>query len=94
MLRITVKEDGLEERWILQGRLHKASIAELISTWKACRDRQCRRIVNLEKVTSIDKSGEEVLMMMIGDGADIVAGGIYNKHLVEELKARQSHSAE
>jgi ABC-type transporter Mla MlaB component len=88
MLRITVREHPLEERWILQGRLHKASVPELISSWNACRARQCRRVVDLAEVTSIDKTGEEALMMMLGDGADMVSGGIYTRHLIEELKAR------
>jgi ABC-type transporter Mla MlaB component len=88
MLRITVREHPLEERWILQGRLHKSSVPELLSTWKACRGRTCHRVVDLEGVTSIDRTGEEALMMMLGDGADLVAGGIYTRHLIEELKAR------
>ena len=94
MLRITVTEHPLEERWVLQGRLHKASVPELISTWKECRGRKCRRIVDLDKVTSIDKSGEEALLMMLSDGADMIAGGIYTRHLIEELKARRSGGAE
>jgi hypothetical protein len=88
MLRITVREHPEEERWILQGRLHKGSVQELISSWNACRARQCRRVVDLDEVTSIDRSGEEALLMMIGDGAELVASGIYTRHLIEELKAR------
>jgi ABC-type transporter Mla MlaB component len=88
MLRITVREHPEEERWVLQGRLHKGSVQELISSWNACRGRQRRRVVDLDEVTSIDRSGEEALLMMIGDGADLVASGIYTRHLIEELKAR------
>jgi ABC-type transporter Mla MlaB component len=89
MLRITVTEHPGEERWVLQGRLHKASVPELISTWNASRGRQSRRLVDLDGVTSIDKAGEEALLMMLADGADMVAGGVYTRHLIEELKARK-----
>lgn len=93
MLRITVREQPQGERWILQGRLHKGSVPELISTWNACPNRSCHRTVDLEEVTSIDPTGEDALLMMMNDGADLVAGGIYTRHLIEELKARLSGQA-
>ncbi len=90
MLRITVTENALEEKWILQGRLTKFSVAELISSWRASTDHLPgrRRIVDLNEVTSIDKSGEEALLMMVRCGATVVADGVYTKHLIEELQAR------
>ncbi|MGB6934813.1 MAG: sigma 54-interacting transcriptional regulator, partial [Acidobacteriaceae bacterium] len=42
--------------------------------------------------TSIDKSGEEALLMMIRDGADFIASGLYTKHLLESLKAREAYN--
>jgi hypothetical protein len=93
MLRITVIENALEERWILQGKLAKGSVAELISAWRAstaCRSSK-NRIVDLEEVTSIDKSGEEVLSIMIRDGATVLASGVYTRHLVDELRAQRSN---
>jgi hypothetical protein len=92
MLRITVTENALEERWILQGRLTKRSVAELVSNWRASTAKpspRCR-IVDLNEMTSIDKSGEEVLSMMIHDGATFVASGVYTKHLLDQLQARQT----
>ena len=92
MLRITVVESALEDRWILQGTLTKYSVAELLSSWrtsKACPSGR-RRIVNLDKVTSIDKSGEEALSMIIRDGATVVASGVYTRHLLEDLRARKT----
>ncbi len=89
MLRITVVESALEDRWILQGRLTKCSVAELISSWRAstaCSSgRRC--VVDLDKVTSIDKSGEEALSMIMKDGATVVGSGVYTKHLLDELRA-------
>ena len=91
MLRITVVESALEDRWILQGRLTKCSVDELISSWRAstaCPSGR-RRILDLDKVTSIDKSGEEALSMIMRDGATIVASGVYTRHLLDELRARK-----
>jgi ABC-type transporter Mla MlaB component len=95
MLRITVTESALEQRWILQGSLTKHSVVELVSNWRASRDRQPTQtpIVDLNDVTSIDKSGEEVLSMMIRDGAEFVARGVYTTHLLESLKARATNRA-
>jgi hypothetical protein len=90
MLRITVVESPAEERWILQGSLTKSSVAELISSWRAsspCPSGR-RRIVDLNKVTSIDKSGEEALTMIMRDGATVVASGVYTRHLLDELRSR------
>jgi hypothetical protein len=94
MLRITVKEIAAEQRWILQGRLTKSSVPELVSNWQAARDRSsaCNRVVDLNEVTVIDKSGEEVLSMMIDEGARFVASGLYTKHLLQTLHERRAHS--
>jgi ABC-type transporter Mla MlaB component len=93
MLRITVTETAVEERWILQGQLTKRSVAELVSSWRASLAQppsRCR-IVDLNEVTSIDKSGEEALLMMVRDGATFVASGVYTKHLLDQLQARQTN---
>ena len=90
MLRITVTETAVEERWILQGQLSKRSVAELVSSWRASVAQppaRCR-IVDLDEVTSIDKSGEEALLMMVRDGATFVASGVYTRHLLDQLQAR------
>jgi hypothetical protein len=92
MLRITVVENALEQRWILQGTLTKGSVAELLSSWRAstaCPSGR-RRVVDLDKVTSIDKSGEEALSMIMRDGATVVGSGVYTRHLLDELRARKA----
>jgi len=94
MLRITVKEKDSEQRWTLQGRLTRECVAELISNWRAARSRPSAGtpIVDLNEITVIDKSGEAVLSMMIGDGATFVATGLYTKHLLEALHERTGNS--
>jgi hypothetical protein len=91
MLRITVVENASEDQWTLQGTLTKYSVAELLSSWRAstCPSGR-RRIVNLDKVTSIDKSGEEALSMIMREGATVVASGVYTRHLLDELRARKA----
>ena len=90
MLRITVTENTSEQRWVLQGRLIGSTIDELISSWRT--NRQCAPtqecVVDLDEITSIDKEGEQVLSMMIRDGAKLVASGLYTKHLLESLSTR------
>jgi hypothetical protein len=90
MLRITVTESASEQRWILQGRLTGSSIEELTKNWRAKRgcltSQNC--IVDLNEVTTIDKDGEQALLMMIWDGAKFVATGLYTKHLLESLSAQ------
>jgi hypothetical protein len=49
------------------------------------------RIVDLNEVTSIDKSGEDALSMMVHDGATFVASGVYTKHLLDPMQARQAN---
>ena len=90
MLRISVTENALERRWILQGRLTEDAVAELDANWRASRDHQTVRkcIVDLNEVISIDQSGEQVLLMMIRDGAEFVATGLYTRHLLDALRTR------
>jgi hypothetical protein len=87
MLRISMTEDMFEQRWVLQGRLTASFLEELIASWRAMQDRQptLNRVVDLDEVTCIDKDGEQVLLMMIRDGAKFVASGLYTKHLLESL---------
>jgi ABC-type transporter Mla MlaB component len=94
MLKITVRDKGSEQRWTLHGRLTKDCVAELLSIWRAARSRAStrQRIVDLNEITVIDKSGEEVLSMMIGEGATFVATGLYTKHLLETLYERAGNS--
>jgi hypothetical protein len=90
MLRITVTESASEQRWVIQGRLTGSSLEELTTSWRANRD--CpptkSRIVDLNGITCIDKDGEQVLLMMIRDGAKFVATGLYTKHLLESLSGK------
>jgi hypothetical protein len=95
MLRITVTENESEQRWVLQGRLTGSFLEELTASWCATRDRPPTqsRTVDLNEVTCIDKDGEQVLLMMIRDGAKFVASGLYTKHLLESLSKNTAGSS-
>jgi len=87
-LVITVREIAPEQRWTLQGRLTDYSVAEVLANWYVSKDQEqvCRRVVDLDGVSVIDRSGERVLSMMLQDGASF--GGIYARHLLAALQER------
>ncbi len=93
MLRVTVRENSSEQRWVFQGRLTDYFVAEVASNWHASRDQQSavHRIVDLDGITIIDKSGEQVLTMMLLDGAVFV--GLYTRHLLEALQTPKKDRA-
>jgi hypothetical protein len=85
-LTITVREIAPEQRWTLHGRLTDYSAAEVLSNWYASTDPEsvgCR-VIDLDGISVIDRSGERVLSMMIQDGARF--GGIYAKYLLAVLQ--------
>jgi len=90
MLKITIADTAMEERWTLQGRLAAPWVGELKTSWKrahsSVQGRRC--IVNLEEVTFIDKSGERILRSMSKQGASFVASDVYVKHVLDRLRSR------
>ena len=86
MLRITLIDSPIEQRWILQGRLEAPWVAELETSWKD-RSRQEMRtcVVDLTEVTLIDKRGEKMLKAMRKVGADLIARGVYLRHVVDDI---------
>jgi anti-anti-sigma regulatory factor len=91
MLKITNSATVSEERWILSGRLAGPWVPELRSNWDQLRDRSCGRrcVIDLSDVTLIDDSGEGLLSELRDEGAELVACGMYTKHLIENLKSRE-----
>jgi hypothetical protein len=94
MLRITMTEDSSEQRWVLQGRMTSSFLEDLTESWRVSQDRRPaqNRVVDLDEVTCIDKDGEQVLLMMMRDGARFVASGLYTKHLLESLSKIDANS--
>jgi anti-anti-sigma regulatory factor len=95
MLKITITETTSERRWIVQGRLVGPWVSELRTTWKMAHrldKRAC--IIDLNDVTFMDKSGERLLRAMSKKGAQLMSGGLYVKHVLEQLKKSWMPSAE
>ena len=93
MLRITIAETPTEQKWTVEGRLVFPWISELKSTWTRTRttrrERKC--VVDLTGVTFIDKNGEEVLAELCKQGAELVATGIYTRHVVHNIERKKSN---
>jgi outer membrane protein TolC len=90
MLKISFSETASEEKWILQGRLTAPWFRELRACWKRKhrRDNQRACIVDLNEITFIDKSGERLLRLLVREGAQCVATGVYIKRVLEQLNAK------
>jgi hypothetical protein len=94
MLKIIISETPTEERWTLQGRLTAPWVRELRTSWRkkhhAVDGRAC--IVDLNEITLIDKSGEHCLRILMHDGAEFIASGVYTRHVLDNLAARSKRS--
>jgi hypothetical protein len=88
VLKITRIETPAEEKWILQGRLVGPWVSELRTSWKRAHKCQDKRacIIDLNEVTFLDKSGERLLRAMFKKGAQLIAAGLYVKHVLEQLQ--------
>jgi len=86
VLKITRTETPVEEKWILQGRLVGLWVSELRRCWKkdssSRQDLKC--IVDLNEVTFIDEKGERLLRTMSKEGAQLMATGMYIKHVLQQ----------
>jgi len=93
MLRITITETLSEQKWTLEGRLVQPWVSELKSCWTrtetARQQRKC--VVDLTAVTFIDKSGEKVLTELSKEGADLIAAGVYTRHVVHSIEKKKSN---
>jgi len=94
MLRVSYSETADGQRWCLCGRLAGPWVEELRSCWQYARQRAplARAIVDLKDVTFIDRAGESLLAEMETAGAELVAAGVENKHLVASLRNKNSCS--
>jgi len=93
MLRITIAETLSEQKWTVEGRLVQPWVSELKSCWteteSARRERKC--VVDLTGVTFIDKSGERALTELCSEGAELIATGVYTRHVVQNIARKKSN---
>lgn len=88
VLRIIITETAAEIRWVLQGRLFGPQVTQVKRSWRTAnpvrKGRAC--IVDLEGLTFMDERGKRLLRAMSRDGAQFIASGLNNRHLIAELK--------
>ena len=90
MLKITITETQTGNRWTLQGRLVGPWVGELRKCWKAKQRTKTwqRCVVDLNDVTYVDKAGERLLRALSKTGVELVARGVYTKHLIEKARIK------
>jgi hypothetical protein len=91
LLRTTILEETAEQRWTLQGRLSGPWVAHLKSDWQKshCRSGKRKCVVDVSGVTFVDLEGERALEVMMNDGAEFIATGVYTRHVLEMLERRR-----
>ncbi len=77
----------------MQGRLVGPWVSELRTAWKKAHRSQDKRacVIDRNDVTFIDKSGERLLRAMSKKGAQLIARGLYLKHVLEQLQERRTN---
>ena len=84
MLKITMTETPTERKWVVQGCLVGPWVSELRTAWKRAHQFHDKRacVIDLKDVMSIDKSGKRLLRAMSKKGAQLIAAGMYVKHVL------------
>ena len=88
MLKVTIVETRNQRRIILEGSLVQPWTIELKKTWAAAIDtlpRGRQLLVDLNNVTTISKDGEDVLSLLMQEGAKFSCVGVLTKYLVKQL---------
>jgi hypothetical protein len=88
MLKFSYSDSPEGQRWNLCGRLAGPWVEELRAFWRRVQERAplAHAVVDLKEVTFIDEAGERLLAEMEISGAEFVAAGVENKHLIATLK--------
>jgi hypothetical protein len=95
MLRITIVDTPAEQRLVLYGKLVGPWIGELQRVWENLRQQLGNRrfVIDLNEVTLIDDSADQVLATMLEQGAELVARGMADRWLIQALKAGKTRLA-
>jgi len=94
MLRVSYADNTEGQRWNLSGCLAGPWVGELRSCWTQARERAPRAplVVDLKEVVFIDEAGERLLAEMESSGAQLIAAGVDNQHVIAGLKDRAGGS--
>jgi|SRR5579871_850213 len=96
MLRVSYSDTAGRQCWSLYGRLAGPWVDEFRSCWREARQRAplARAVVDLKEVIFIDEAGERLLAEMKIAGAELIASGVENKHLIASLRNGQPRISE
>ena len=88
MLLVSYSDTPDEQRWSLCGRLAGPWVDEFRACWCHAREQSppARVVIDLREVIFIDESGETLLAEMELAGAELLAGGVDNAHLIASLR--------
>jgi hypothetical protein len=99
MLRITILNTRVEQRFVLEGRLTEVCLPEVRNAWEQARNQRQGRecVIDLSGVTVLDADCREALGTMAAEGARLTADGVYTKYLIEKFigqarEKRRSHA--
>jgi hypothetical protein len=87
MMKVHFSEAGDQVTLQVCGRLAEAWVDELKKCWSAARTSHPGQhmSVDLRGVTFIDPAGESLLRLMHRDGASLVAAGLRNQEVVNQI---------
>lgn len=87
MLKVTVVDSQVETKVKIEGDLAGPSVAELAAVWERLREagEEKKVLVDLSETTAIDAGGKRMLMIMVGQGAQLTAKGVYTEYVIKSL---------
>ena len=87
MLMITEKRNAKGLTFNLLGALAGNWAMELERCWRAAagESEQLRIFIDLTEVTHVDETGKRLLALMASAGAELIAGDVLMKSIVEEI---------
>jgi anti-anti-sigma regulatory factor len=90
MRKVTDLGGGAECRITVEGRLFSPWASEVESAGESAQQAASGKtiVVDISGMTFIGSNGKAIRMDMTGQGAKLVARGVRNEHIVEELKSR------
>jgi hypothetical protein len=86
-LKITTVKTNRQCRIVVEGELVSSGVEELKRKWDEARvSAGCLSlIVDIRNVTTICQKGKDVLLEMMSEGVRFICGGVYNRHVLQQL---------
>jgi anti-anti-sigma regulatory factor len=95
MLRITIADDSIQRRLIVEGQLINSWASELRTACEKARSELENRelVIDLNHLTAINQAGENLLLELMRAGVTFRSRGVFTKHVVAQLVRRISRDA-